>query len=80
MKMTRPQMFEYIKVLRKKIKQQEDTIKRHEEALSWLVGAQRSMLRILEHQIVVTRQDKNIKVTDTPISPVGSDDSSDDVE
>ena len=80
MKMTRPQMFEYIKVLRKKIKQQEDTIKRHEEALSWLVGAQRSMLRILEHQIVVTRQDKKIKVTDTPISPVGSDDSSDDLE
>ena len=80
MKMTRPQMFEYIKVLRKKIKQQEDTIKRHEEALSWIVGAQRSMLRILDHQIVVTRQDKKIKVTDTPISPVGSDDSSDDVE
>ena len=80
MKMNRPQMFEYIQVLRKKIKQQEHTINRHEQALSYIAGAQRSILRTLEHQIEMDRQDKNIKVSDTPISPVGSDDSSDDLE
>ena len=80
MKMTRPQMFEYIKVLRKKTKQQERTIKMHEEALSYIVGAQRSILRTLEHQTEMDRQDKIINVSDTLISPVGSDDSSDDLE
>ena len=80
MKMNRLQMMEYIKLLRRRIKKHEKTIKRHEVALGYIQVAQGSIQRVIDHHQMLDRQDKIPDITDTPISPEGSDHSSDDLE